>query len=283
MWSAVANDKLLAHAVLAQCNFPIPKLYALYHPFRQLAGWPCLRTPEQLAAFIRNEATFPFVAKPIWGISGHDVNVVKSIDLRSDTVLLGDGREEKIDSFSSHRESFRGNGHLLQEWLRPSPEIHQLCGDRICSVRVVVLVDDSGPELLAAFWKVATGSNMTDNYHKGRAGNIIATVDIGNGQVIECVHGRGLTRKVVTQHPDTGAVLCGTTLPDWPLLKQLCIDGAATLPGIRMQAWDVALTDRGPVLLEVNVIGGMDLPQVATNRGLYQGRLKQFLDQFGLK
>ena len=44
-----------------------------------------------------------------------------------------------------------------------------------------------------------------------------------------------------------------------------------------MQAWDVALTDKGPSLLEINFNGGMRLPQLVAGRGLYHGYFQQLL------
>jgi hypothetical protein len=48
-----------------------------------------------------------------------------------------------------------------------------------------------------------------------------------------------------------------------------------------MQAWDIALTSRGPVLLEVNVNGGMRLPQLCAEAGLLRGEFAAFLSRFG--
>jgi hypothetical protein len=44
-----------------------------------------------------------------------------------------------------------------------------------------------------------------------------------------------------------------------------------------MQAWDVAPTDRGPVLIEVNIGGDFNLPQLAQAKGLMDERFRRFL------
>jgi hypothetical protein len=48
-----------------------------------------------------------------------------------------------------------------------------------------------------------------------------------------------------------------------------------------MQGWDIALTDRGPVILEVNVNGAMRLPQLTRQGGLYDDEMKVFLAKYG--
>jgi hypothetical protein len=49
------------------------------------------------------------------------------------------------------------------------------------------------------------------------------------------------------------------------------------LPGLRLQHWDIALSVAGPVILEVNVEGSMDLHQLAGARGVWDAELREAL------
>ena len=51
-------------------------------------------------------------------------------------------------------------------------------------------------------------------------------------------------------------------MPDWADVSELCVRAAQCLPDLRLQHWDIALTDRGPVALEVNVLGGLRTHQI---------------------
>ena len=68
-------------------------------------------------------------------------------------------------------------------------------------------------------------------------------------------------------------------MPDWPALTALGLEAATVFPGLRMQAWDIALTDRGPVLVEVNIGGDFNLPQLAHDQGLMDERFRAFLER----
>jgi Sugar-transfer associated ATP-grasp len=61
----------------------------------------------------------------------------------------------------------------------------------------------------------------------------------------------------------------------------LCLTAATAYPGLRLQNWDIAIGDRGPVILEVNVEGSMDLHQLAGGRGILDGALAAALDDMG--
>jgi hypothetical protein len=86
---------------------------------------------------------------------------------------------------------------------------------------------------------------------------------------------------VVDRHPDSGERLFDAALPDWSAAVAQCLKAAALLSGLRLQAWDVALTDRGPVLLEVNVGGDFNLPQLARGAGIMDEGFRAFVARAG--
>jgi hypothetical protein len=278
-WLGLASDKLASYAFFEGLGFSTPRTFGVCHAYRRFGRVPTLRTRDELAQFLRTTAPSPFVAKPIFGMWGKDVWVVLGYSPQSDRLLLMDRSEVGVESFIDHLSHRLGTGVLLQELLRPHPAIGEVCGDRICSVRMVSLIDRSGPRLISTLWKIATGSNMADNYWS--PGNMVAAVDAASGRVARPFTGLGRDIRHLDQHPDTGRTIHGMVLPDWKDAVDLCLDATATLPGIPMQAWDIALTSRGPVILEVNVNGGMRLPQLTRQGGLYTEEMRHFLASFG--
>merc|ERR1719375_2283809 len=58
----------------------------------------------------------------------------------------------------------------------------------------------------------------------------------------------------MTHHPDCNVKITGRRVPDIESIKQLCIDAhQKMMPDVTMSGWDVALTTRGPLLLEANL------------------------------
>ena len=138
-----------------------------------------------------------------------------------------------------------------------------------------VLLDDDGARLYRSLWKISSGKNMADNYW--RDGNFLAPIEAGTGVVLDVVEGGGENRRSIKTHPDTGKNLVGFTVPDWEEAVDLCLRAASVVPDLKIQGWDIALTDHGPVLLEVNVVGGVGLPQNAFGRGMYDPELADFV------
>jgi hypothetical protein len=129
--------------------------------------------------------------------------------------------------------------------------------------------------ILHALWKIPVGDHPADNFW--RPGNLLAGLEAASGRVTRVIQGVGPERRELESHPDTGGRLQDLILPEWPALVALGLRAATALPGLRMQAWDIALTDRGPVLVEANIGGDFNLPQLAHGKGLMDERFGAFL------
>lgn len=117
-------------------------------------------------------------------------------------------------------------------------------------------------------------SNVADNFW--REGNVLAAVDRDTGAVTRAIVRRGEGRPEET---DIGS----GSVPDWGNACGMVLEAAAVVPGIRTQSWDVALTDRGPVLLEVNFGGDLNLHQLAHDRGILNDEYREHLYRCGYK
>ena len=280
-WSGLAHDKYLFNIVYDALGFPVPEILALYEKPGRATAHTMLCHEKDLENFLRSNTRYPFVSKPLFGIYSKGVTAVESFDPQEEQLRLTNGDLLSIDRYtnlitqSREKTLFGKEGFIFQAMLKPHPRISSICGDRLCTLRLVMLLDNDGPQLFRALWKVSSGSNMADNYW--RQGNFLAQLDIKNGTVLNVVDGGGENRRHIQHHPDTGQELLGFDVPDWNSARNLCLSAASVMPGLRIQGWDIALTDHGPVLLEVNVVGGVGLPQNAYNKGMLDDVLRNFI------
>ena len=284
-WGALAFDKLIWGQFFERLGFPVARTIAAYHPFRSLGDISVLRDHAQLEAFFRTGAPYPLFVKPIWGADGKGVAGVAGYEDRSDRLRLESGESVGLTEFVE-RTIQLGNlggaatsGCIIQEMLRPHSRIRELCGNRLCTVRMVMILDENEPRLVAKLWKITTGTSMADNYWE--EGNLAAPIELDTGEIGTPIAGLGLDIRPVLEHPDTGRRFEGFELPDWNAAKELCVRATTVLPGMPLQSWDVALTDRGPVLMELNTMGSFRLPQLIEERGLYSGEFKAFVERYG--
>ncbi len=277
-WRAIANDKLLFYHLMEGLGLPYPRVKAVYlNGFRYSPGALALCGEKAVQEFLRSENNYPLFLKPIQATYGRGAMAALNYYAHEDSILMGTGNPESVNGVVDRINANLGNGYIFSELLKPHADVEAVCGPRLSSVRVIMLFERGLPQLFRATWKVPTGKNMIDNFSLGRSGNLIAFVNVDNGQIERVVGGIGASFSVRETHPDTNKELVGICLPCWNRLKQVCMDAASALPGLRMQHWDIALASSGPVVLELNVEGGWDLHQLATLRGMYDRDLRNAL------
>jgi len=275
-WWGFAHDKLTFYAFLQGFGLPHPITRAVVHPFRRALGLP-LRTPADLAGYLRRASSYPFFGKPVTGIRSVGVMAARAWDAAQDAIVLDDGTAVAVDEFVQELEPYWQDGYLFQERLAPHSEVGRLCGGRLSTVRLIITVEPAGASLHCALWKIPVGANPADNFW--RPGNLLAALDPNDGRVTRIIQGVGWDQVEVERHPDTSERLLDTILPDWPALTALGSEAARTVPRLRLQAWDIALTDRGPTLVEVNIGGDFNLPQLAHGRGMMDERFRAFVER----
>jgi hypothetical protein len=276
MWSSISEDKILLHTLLDSLQAPTPKIHMVYHRSRDFRSPSICRSENELTEYLRIKDHYPFFSKTVWGLRSLGVASVASYDESSDTLVLADGRTAKVQEFARQVSHFTEFGYLFQEVLRPHPDIAEVCGDRLVAVRLMIFLTEDGPEVFNAAWKIPVGDNVADNFW--RPGNMLAHVDLKSGRVLRVVQGVGPDQVEVDSHPDTGKRLLDFVLPDWEKLKALCLRLAPAVPGLRYQAWDVALCPDGPVILELNNNGGAKQIQTPTGKGILNERFFELFE-----
>ena len=119
-----------------------------------------------------------------------------------------------------------------------------------------------------------TAASSREEVRRGRW-NLLALVE--DGKVSRVIN---RAREEGTEHPDSARSLL-IELPDYQKAGELAFRCAPYFSATRLQAYDIALTNAGPTIVEINVGGDFDLPQLASRRGFRSGRFKEFLESRG--
>jgi len=275
----LANDKLSFHKFMADRSAPLPRLSAVYSGDERcvstdLPGVVQLGDSDDVERYLKAPANYPLFVKPLRGTRGRNVFAIRHITADRCELELLSGQLLSLPDFARNLDPHARGGVLFQELLRSHAEIASLCGNRLTSIRMIIVMTPGGPEILSAVWRIPTGENVTDNFDVGNTGNLVAGVDLDSGRIQRIVQGAGWKTIPMTHHPDTGGQLHDVCLPDWRMVKSMCLDYAGHFPGLHLQHWDIALTDRGPVIIELNVEGGMRTHQIVQQRGILEQRLK---------
>ena len=153
---------------------------------------------------------------------------------------------------------------IVEELVVQVPEMAAFHPSSVNTLRAMTWCEDGKVTRLYTLFRMGRGGSLIDN---ASAGGIIAAVDPESGIVMtpgftETGHER------FDVHPDTGVTITGARIPKWRELCQTLEEVAAVLPDQKMTGWDLALTSKGWMLIEVNHNASFVGIQMTTGKGL---------------
>lgn len=149
---------------------------------------------------------------------------------------------------------------IIEEAVVQHSAMNELYPDSINTVRFITLVENDSVKLLGASLRMGNGK-FIDN------GGIYVSVDITNGKIDSTAYTNDGTK--YEKHPITKHTLMDFQIPLWDEIIEMCKDAALEVPDIRCVGWDVAIMEKGPLLIEGNDRWSRFLWQLPKQQGLY--------------
>ena len=281
-YGCLYNNKVIFHRFFKGVGLPLAALFGVFDPAvgRTEEGRP-LRSAPELKELLRRCGQNGFVFKPAEGVRGHLTLVFRgpSADSGDTYVTLGGQRYDAAALVAASRitralkaqsPDARLSSFLIEERIRPHPELVEFIGPTLCTARVLTIIArDGSPQIVGSVFKVQPSAVGVDHLLYGA---VACWIDPDTGAL-----GPGRTRThcdYVTTVPGTERPLVGYRLPLWPQVKALALDAAAAFPWARAIGWDIAIAEGGPVLVEGNERWSPSLLQLPAPRGLMDGELE---------
>ncbi|MDU8913622.1 sugar-transfer associated ATP-grasp domain-containing protein [Aestuariicoccus sp. MJ-SS9] len=274
-WFAVTEDKWISQCLLERDGLPIPKTRAVVDTSgRAYHGTEALHGPEALRDFLTGFDAFPLFGKHNRGLMSVGVFLIEGAD--EEFVYL---REHGAVTYHKFFENFIGkDAFLLQEVVQNHAFLREQTST-LATVRMVNMLTDEGLYVPAAVLKLPSDRNMADNFW--RPGNLLCNIDPETGEILTIVGTDGPDLKHHEAHPETGASLIGQRLPHWDELLRVNARVTQLHTPLRYQSTDMAITDDGPVVVEVNAGSSFTLPQYASGKGFMTPKVRGLFRSWG--
>jgi hypothetical protein len=168
--------------------------------------------------------------------------------------------------FSHLQRTVANADFICQEGLRQIPELAELNPESVNTLRIMTRFRGQAPEVVATLLRVGRKGSFVDN---ATVGGLSCHVDIDNWKTSgTAVLWNSHPYEFCERHPDSGALFDGVQLRFREETLELVTSFAAKFPGCEIIGWDIALTDSGPKIVEVNWNPDVDLPQMSGRIGL---------------
>lgn len=135
---------------------------------------------------------------------------------------------------------------VLEEAVQQHPALNALYPESVNCLRLLTVLDEQGePHCLYGVLKMGNAGRWTDSRCKDR---LVCLVDLKTGRLKEAAYTENMER--LTEHPYTGKRLQDYQLPFVQEAVALAMRAAKVIPQVRYMGWNIALTQKGPVLME---------------------------------
>lgn len=246
---SLARNKYLSHKVLSETGIRKAELYGCYYPEAYYENSQESSGDLQgVLKLLKQKNVQSFVMKGLESSYGNNVSVVTQLDYgQCDAVLHRfDGSTVRLS------EVLGGKPLLFEEYVRQTNQFSALNPTSVNTVRfMTALYPDHSVRVFATFIKIGREGKCVDN--AGSGGNVDVNVDVETGVTQYAIQFNGYRGIVdIDCHPDTKAPLNGIVIENWQLIKQDVVRFQQAFPFCKVIGWDIAITDKGPVVIELN-------------------------------
>ncbi len=188
---------------------------------------------------------------------GKDVFFCKPADSCSGKGIYKNIRIDENSDLKNIYEYLKENKLFVEGSILQHPQMSKLNETSINTIRVTTLLDKNDEaHVMYALQRIGIGGMSVDNVGSGG----IYTVLSEDGKIINpCWSDK--TISTYTKHPTSGMDLIGFEVPYFKQALELCKKAACVEKHIRYVGWDIAITEKGPLIVEGNPLPGYDMPQ----------------------
>lgn len=248
-YMSLARNKYVAHKMLENTGIRTSELYCYYQPEARYAeNTECAGDLAGVLHILKTKGVQSCVIKTTESSHGDNVWVIKSIGYQDDDAIMTrfDGEELTLSSVLGEEAL------IFESVVRQTDQFSVFNASSVNTVRfMTALYPDGSAKVIATFIKIGRAGRCVDN--AGGGGNVDVCVDVETGEIRYAIQFDGWHNvKDIDCHPDNGNLLNGVVIENWESVKAEVIRFQQAFPYCKVAGWDIAITDDGPVVIEIN-------------------------------
>lgn len=154
---------------------------------------------------------------------------------------------------------------LIEEFVLQHDSLQELAPRGLNTIRIITQkTNENTVDILGTILRLSIESN-TDNLS---VGNAAVHIDFLSGKVDRAAVYGDFRKENIEVHPVSNVSIVDFEIPFWQESLQMVEEAALNAKGNRSIGWDVAITNKGPLLIEGNHNWGRTLWQLPVDKGL---------------
>lgn len=253
-YGIISEDKELTWQVFETLGIKQPRLLVQYKNGVLYDNKKNIIGAEDVDSIVENSEAEKLFLKPTMGLGGKGILVFN----RKGKFLEENGDELNGEYILKTLD--KSENYILQEGIKQHEELNKIYPHSVNTFRVNTEMLNGKPRILFSFLRMGRGGGQLDNASlKG----FVCKVNPETGEFNS--HGTSKLFTTIDKHPDTGFEFAGYTFPYWEEVKEFVLKCASKMENIGYVGWDVAYSEDGPMIIEMNA--GAGLQSLQDNHG----------------
>jgi len=194
---------------------------------------------DEFKKFLSNKDKI--IVKPLSDSGGKGISIIKIDKTTNIEELYNELKETKRT--------------LAEEVINQHEEMKKLSPSSVNTLRIVTITINGETHIMVRVIRMGDGHHDVDNFHSGGMFSVFDE----NGVVTKPAIDR--EGNIYEVHPLTNEKIIGFKIPYYKEAIEMVKEASKVIPEVRYIGFDVAITDKGPVLVEGNELPGYDLYQ----------------------
>lgn len=253
-YNLLIDDKIIFHDIMSYYGLPVPKRYFTFrnNAFRDSFKILDNKEVDAIINSIKDERIF------VKRSSGGGASGI-SIFTRTDGGIYID--EDGIEvSAEMIKKKFNSESIIFEKQIRQEKTLAQFNPDTVNTIRILTYKH----QIISATVRFGGKGGFIDNLSRG---GVAVSCDINTGELGEYGMRMYDIRKYY-DHPDSKIKFKGVRITQWNDIVNLVYKTMELLPYYTSVGFDIATTESGPVIIEINTGAGIGLSQIGREYGL---------------
>jgi hypothetical protein len=246
---SLARNKFIAHKMLENTGVRKTELYCYYQPeARFIQSDVYASNINEVLRILKQKNVQACVVKPAEGTHGVGVLVLNSIEYGEIDAAMTCFNGEQITL-----SSLLGNDSLIFESVvHQTKQFSDFNSSSVNTIRVISTLYPNGmAKVIATIIRIGRAGKCVDN--AGSGGNVDVGVDVNTGEIKNAYQFDGWRHITeIEKHPDNNCQLKGVFIENWQAIIEDIKKFQQSFPYCKAAGWDIAITEEGPVVIEVN-------------------------------
>lgn len=198
----------------------------------------------------------------------HPIFMAKPVDLQCGKGIEKIKVKENTNLKNLYQKLIENKQVLVEEYVLQHSKMNELFPYSVNTLRIVSAYKNGKTAILFRAIRIGNGKNVVDNFNHGGMYSVVNEKGIIEKPAID------KNGVIYTEHPVTKTEIVGFQIPYFKEAIAMVKEAAKVVPEVGLVGFDIAITEKGPVMIEGNQLPGYDI---------YQSKIHLNSDGTGMK